>query len=366
MSFELHENVPLAPLTTFGVGGNARWLAPIRSEEDLLEALNWASSRSIPVFVLGGGSNLLVDDEGFPGLVLHMQITGIEPRSADLFNVGAGVLWDDFVSRVVSAGYAGVECLAGIPGSVGGTPVQNVGAYGQEVSEVIESVRAYDREQGTFVWLSAADCHFRYRESRFNIEEPSRFLVTRVTFRLQPNGQPNLRYADLRRHFGLDGSTAETPLPTVQQVAAAVREIRRSKGMLLVAGDPDVRSAGSFFKNAIVDAALLPQIAAAVGLDTAAVPNWPAGPGLLKLPAAWLLERAGFVKGFGAGPVGISTKHTLAVVNRGHATFADVAAFQQEITAAVQARFGVTLIREPVTMQVVEDRQSSVDGVSTL
>lgn len=341
----MREQVGLAGMTTFGVGGAARWFADIEDETDLWEAVRIAEEDlEVPIFVLGGGSNLLVPEEGFAGMVLRMKIGGIESYGDGCFDVGAGVVWDEFVSRVVSAGYAGVECMAGIPGSVGGTPVQNVGAYGQEVSETIESVRALDRQTGFFTELSREECRFRYRESRFNIDEPGRFIVTRVRFRLKAGGAPQLKYADLRKRF--EGQ----PTPSLAEVAAAVREIRRSKGMLLVEGDPDVRSAGSFFKNPVIDEALLPGVAAAAGFTPSEVPHWPAGAGRVKLPAAWLLEKAGFVKGFGGGPVGISTKHTLALVNRGGATFADVERFQADVVGKVQEKFGVRLVREPVKM----------------
>jgi UDP-N-acetylmuramate dehydrogenase len=299
--------------------------------------------------VLGGGSNLLVPDEGFDGLVIRMALKGVEDRGEGVFVVAAGEVWDEFVQRAVDANCAGIECMAGIPGSVGGTPVQNVGAYGQEVANVIVSVRAFDQALGAMVTLPHEGCNFRYRESRFNTDEPGRFVVTGVVFRLTPGGAPNLGYADLKKRF----SGAEAP--SLVEVAAAVREIRRGKGMLLVEGDPDTHSAGSFFKNPIVDAGLLVSIAAAAGVASEAVPHWAAGPGKIKLAAAWLLEGAGFVKGFADGAVGISSKHTLALINlggaRGGATFADVERFEQWIRAAVEAKFGVTLVREPVVMR---------------
>ncbi|MDE1154167.1 MAG: UDP-N-acetylmuramate dehydrogenase [Acidobacteriaceae bacterium] len=345
MALQVREDVLLAQLTTFGVGGAARWFAQATTEAEVADAVLWAQERQLPLFVLGGGSNLLVEDSGFPGLVLRMEIGGVEPLGAGRFEVGAGVVWDHFVTETVERGCAGVECLAGIPGSVGGTPVQNVGAYGQDVSETIEAVRVYDREQASFRWLQRSECRFRYRESRFNTEEPGRFIVVRVRFQLREHGSPELRYAELRKRF--DGQTN----PSLREVSAAVREIRRSKGMLLTEGDPDCHSAGSFFRNPVVAQERLQAIAAAAAVPVADVPHWPAGEGLLKLPAAWLLERAGFVKGFGEGPVGISRKHTLALVNRGGATFADVARFQQQIVERVHLVFGVELVREPVTLR---------------
>jgi UDP-N-acetylmuramate dehydrogenase len=352
----IQPDVPLAPLTTFGIGGNARWFAAARAEADVAEAVAWARERDLPLLVLGGGSNLLVRDAGFPGLVLHIQIEGITHAGDGLLEAGAGVPWDALVDHALGLGLAGIECLAGIPGSVGGTPVQNVGAYGQEVAETIEAVRAFDRQTAAFVELSRPACRFRYRASLFNTDEPGRYIVTRVRLRLRPGGAPTLKYADLQRRFsvpahtpeehGLGGPALAKAAPTLQQVSAAVREVRRSKGMLLVPGDPDSRSAGSFFKNPVVGPAVLQRIqASAPGLD---VPHWPAGDGLVKLPAAWLLEHAGFVKGYGTGPAGISSRHTLALVNRGRATCADIERLQDEIVAAVAQRFGVVLEREPV------------------
>jgi UDP-N-acetylmuramate dehydrogenase len=362
----IREQESLAEYTTFRIGGKARYFAIAESEGDVVEAVRFAVALDLPLFVLGGGSNLLVPDEGFEGVVLLMWIQGMTywvggmTDKDGFFDVGAGEEWDSLVAETVNVGCAGIECLAGIPGSVGGTPVQNVGAYGQEVSETIVSVRAFDRTDGEFVELANAECGFRYRESVFNTAERGRYIVTRVRFQLRPGGAPTLKYADLLRRFGenngksLDAKGAElagfreveqvtaSASPTLAEVAAAVREIRLGKGMLIVDGDPDSRSAGSFFKNPIVAVDVLERIPG--------VPHWPAGEGHVKLPAAWLLEQAGFVKGYGMGAVRISSKHTLALTNRGGATFADVAALQDEIVAGVEKRFGVRLEREPVVL----------------
>jgi UDP-N-acetylmuramate dehydrogenase len=340
---DIREAVSLAPYTTFGIGGPARYFAVASTEADIITAIGWARERSLPLFVLGGGSNLLVRDTGFPGLVLQIALHGIRHQGA-LFDVAAGEGWDAFVDHAVALGMAGIECLAGIPGSVGGTPVQNVGAYGQEVAQTIEQVRALDREAGEFVELSRAECRFRYRESLFNTDQPNRYIVTRVRFRLHRNGDPSLRYAELQRRF------ANQPLLSLAAVAAAVRELRRSKGMLLVPGDPDCRSAGSFFKNPIIPAQDLRSIATAAGVAPDAVPQWPAADHRIKLPAAWLLERAGFHKGYADGAAGLSSRHTLAVINRGNATCADIERLQNHIVAAVSAKFGLTLEREPVLL----------------
>lgn len=339
----IQENVALAPLTTFGVGGMARYFVEAADEADIREAVRWAEDREARLFVLGGGSNLLVPDEGFEGLVLRVAISGMVRQDCD-FDVGAGESWDDVVDIAVQHGCAGIECLAGIPGSAGGTPVQNVGAYGQEVSETIASVRAFDRQSSSFVDLSNAECRFRYRGSLFNTSERGRYIVTRVRFVLRPNGTATLRYADLQKRF------AGREAPALRDVADAVREIRRAKGMVIVEGDADTRSAGSFFKNPVVNTAQLARVAEAAGVGEAAVPHWPAGDNQVKLAAAWLLERAGFVKGYGAGRVRISSRHTLALTNRGGAAFADVMTLQDEIVRGVEAKFGVRLEREPVVL----------------
>lgn len=334
---EIREQVELAQYTTFGVGGPARWFVQARSEADVQASVEWAAERGVPSFVLGGGSNLLIRDEGFEGLILQMAIDGIERTGTD-FEVGAGVEWDRFVDATIEVGCSGVECLAGIPGTVGGTPVQNVGAYGQEVSSTVERVRVWDNELRKFAWLSNAECGFAYRESIFNTAEKGRYIVTSVVFRLG-QGAPTLKYAELAKK--LEGTN-----PSLREVAEMVRTIRRGKGMVIDAGDPDSRSAGSFFKNPIVSMEAVERVVAAAG----EVPKWAAGDGKWKLPAAWLLEHAGFVKGYGAGPVGISSKHTLALVNRGDATFADVMRMQEEIAAGVEQKFGVRLEREPVVL----------------
>jgi UDP-N-acetylmuramate dehydrogenase len=363
-SINIRENVPLAPFTTFKIGGLARNFAEITAESQLREALAYAEAQSLPVFVLGGGSNLLVPDEGYRGLVLHIQITGLTQSAAGVFAVGAGVPWEDFVDAALAANCAGIECLAGIPGSTGGTPVQNVGAYGQEVAETIAEVRAYDRRTSAIVDLPAASCNFRYRASLFNTDERNRYIVTRVTFKLRPGDAPTLKYADLQRHFAPHSVAGENAAaaPTLQEVAAAVRQIRRAKGMLIDADhdDANTRSAGSYFKNPIVPASVLDALAAAADVPSDNVPHWPAdqatngkaatGRELMKLPAAWLLEHAGFVKGYGIGAVGISTLHTLALVNRGHASFADLQRMEAEIVAGVQRKFAITLEREPVLL----------------
>jgi UDP-N-acetylmuramate dehydrogenase len=352
---EFLENVSLAPYTTFRIGGPARWFAEAASEADILDAVAFARRRDLPLFALGGGSNLLVSDAGFAGLVLRIALRGVHDSldrdsiggDRRVFRVGAGEAWDDLVSRAVALDCAGIECLAGIPGTVGGTPVQNVGAYGQEVSQTIRAVRALDLhsldlDALAFVEMGAEECGFAYRQSLFNTSAKGRFLVTRVDYALAPGGAPTLAYADLQRHFA-----GNAVAPSLAQVAEAVRAIRRSKGMFLVEGDPDCASAGSFFKNPVVDRAALARIEAAIPAGKP-VPRYPAPEGQVKLAAAWLLEQAGFAKGYGEGRAGISSRHTLALVNRGGATARDVLALSERIADRVYEQFGVRLEREPV------------------
>jgi UDP-N-acetylmuramate dehydrogenase len=347
LSIPIQKDVLLAPYTTFRIGGPARFFCEIASEADLLDAIEFARQRSLPTFVLGGGSNLLVSDSGFDGLVLHIAIDQpiqeIATGHIIDYTVTAGTDWNSFVLKVCEQGISGVECLAGIPGSVGGTPVQNVGAYGQEVADTITTVRALDLEANTFVDLSREQCGFAYRRSIFNTTHRNRYIVTAVTFRFDHKAKPNLTYADLKRHFA-----GETPNPL--DVYHAVRAIRHGKGMLIVEGEPDCRSAGSFFKNPIVPKSRLTSIAATLSLPPDKVPHWPADNGQIKLPAAWLLEHAGFPKGFTAGNAGISSRHTLALINRGNATAADIAHLRDTIQQQVKARFNIQLEQEPVQL----------------
>jgi len=335
---EFREHVPLAPYTTFKIGGPARWFAEASTETEIFEAIDFARKCSLPLFTLGGGSNLLVSDAGFSGLVLRIALKGIE-QDEDLFRVAAGEDWDSFVTHAVSQSYAGIECLAGIPGTLGGTPVQNVGAYGQEVSETIAAVRVFNLATLQFDDLSPEDCDFSYRRSIFNSKERGRYIVTRVDYSLKKEGHARVAYADLKKHF------AGAPEPSLTEVSAAVRNIRHQKGMLIVAGDPDCRSAGSFFKNPVISADHYSQI---VAKQSGEVPSYPAGEDRVKLPAAWLVEQAGFHKGFALGPAGISNRHTLALINRDDAKAADILALCDQIIAAVEREFSIRLEPEPV------------------
>jgi UDP-N-acetylmuramate dehydrogenase len=358
LALKFQEFIPLAPYTTLGIGGPARFFCEVQSEAEVVEAVQFAKDRKLPLFVLGGGSNLLVSDEGFDGLVMRVAVPVSRHERRDstsiLLEAGAGENWNDFVLYAVDHEYAGIECLAGIPGDVGGTPVQNVGAYGQEVAETIAQVRAYDLETGTFVDLDHQACHFGYRRSLFNAEARGRYIVIAVTYRLQPGGEPALRYADVKRHFATELDRGEKP--TLHQVYDAVRSIREQKGMLAGQGGPDGRSAGSFFKNPVVPSAMISQVALRAGCSAEEVPQYPAGEEMVKLPAAWLVERAGFHKGFAMSRVAISSRHTLALVNLGGATAAELIALRDTVRDAVQRKFEVELEQEPVMLGFASPR----------
>ena len=345
----LLENIPLAPLTTIHIGGSAKYFVDAKSVGEVQEAVGFARARDLPLFVLGGGSNLLIADSGWPGLVLKISLEGIDRRAAQdedgkvLFDAGAGESWDKFVSRAVMSNCAGIECLSGIPGSVGGTPVQNVGAYGQEVSETISSVQVLDLKDGQIRELCNEACGFSYRTSIFNTTERGRFIVLRVTYALIPEGKPRIAYADLKRQF----EGRDSP-PNLAETREAVRHIRAIKGMLIVPGDPDCQSAGSFFKNPVLSEEQhedLQNRAAARGLT---IPSYPALETHKKVSAAWLVEHSGFGKGFGSDRAGISSKHALAIVNRGGATAADIVALKEQIQQRVQEIWGIRLEPEPV------------------
>jgi len=342
----IQENVALAPLTTMGVGGPARYFVEATTTREVREAAEYADSRKLPLFVLGGGSNLIVSDRGWPGLVLKVAIRGINHRhghGAVYFDVGAGEGWDDFVAATVAHNCAGIECLSGIPGSVGGTPVQNVGAYGQEVAETIDALVALDLKTGKEQEFEKGDCGFSYRTSIFNNSERGRYVILRVTFALKHGWEPRIAYADLQKYFAHWKQT-----PTLSEVREAVRQIRASKSMLITPGDEDARSAGSFFRNPVLSAegfASLKRRATAKGLD---IPSYPALDAQHKVSAAWLVEHSGFSKGYTKGNVGISRKHALAIVNRGVAAASEVMTLKDEIQQAVQETWEVRLEPEPV------------------
>ena len=336
-------NVSLAPLGTLGVGGIARWFVRAERAEDVAAARRWCIEQNIPWFVLGGGSNVVIADTGFDGLVLQIGIMGTSTSRVGedvLITAGAGESWDGLVEAIVARGLAGVECLSGIPGTVGGTPIQNVGAYGQEVSSTIEKVTVYDCVDDTIRSLRASECGFAYRMSRFKAADEGRFVVCDVTFRLQP-GPATATYADVAAYL----KNSDISNPTASIVRDAVLTIRRSKGMVVEASDPDSRSVGSFFMNPIVTEADRERVAAIAGERP---PGFSMDDGRVKIPAAWLIERSGFHKGYVDGAVGISTKHPLALVNRGGATAADVVRLAGAVKRRVADRFTVWLRPEPI------------------
>lgn len=341
----LQTNVPLAPFTTLGVGGAARYFAAVESDVSLAEALAWAQAQAAPVWILGGGSNLVVADGGVAGLVVHMRMKGREasPDGAGhvLVTAAAGESWDDLVLWTTRQGLVGIECLSGIPGQVGSTPIQNVGAYGQEVGDVVQRVRAMDRQTGRTVDFSAAECRFGYRDSRFKSEEPDRYVVLSVSYRLKTQAAPEIRYAELGRQLAHAGMAE----PSAGQVREAVLALRRTKSMVLDSRDPNTRSAGSFFTNPLVTADMAERVAEIAG--DAKTPRFPQADGRVKLSAAWLIQHAGFEKGSRQGAVGLSSNHTLAIVCHEGATAQDVVALAHTLRRGVWERFGVTLVPEP-------------------
>ncbi len=332
----------LADHTTLRLGGPAEEWVRATSEDELVAAVRKADEAGRPLLLLGGGSNLVVADDGFPGTVVEIATTGVHAEGdtcgGAFVTVAAGEGWDELVARAVTEGWVGVEALSGIPGLVGATPIQNVGAYGQEVSDTIARVRTWDRVEGAFRTFAAADCDFGYRSSRFK-SDPTRFVVLSVTFQLRLGdlGAP-VRYAELARTLGVDLG-ARAPLA---EVRSAVLALRSGKGMVLDAADPDTWSAGSFFTNPFVAPEELPEGA----------PAWAQPDGRVKTSAAWLIEHAGFSKGYGldrgAGRVALSTKHTLALTNRGGASAAELLELAAEVRDGVRSRYGLTLVNEPV------------------
>lgn len=348
----LAEDVPLAPLTTLGVGGPARYLARCRDVADLGAALALARERGLMTFVLGGGSNLLVADRGFDGLVVTIEDRTLAFEDEDgtvLVRAGAGLVWDELVVAAVERGLGGVECLSGIPGRVGAAPIQNIGAYGQEVAEAIDAVHAVEARTGEERRFSAGECGFGYRWSRFKGEDRGRWAVVRVDLRLPRRETGAVRYRDLAQRF--DGRE-----PSLLEVRREVLEIRRSKSMVLEEDDPNRRSAGSFFLNPFVGEAEVEKVRRRLGAGEE-MPAWPAGGGRRKLSAAWLIERSGFGRGFSlpGGRAAVSSRHTLALVTREGARATDVVDLAVEIRRGVRAACGVTLTPEPVFVGFEDD-----------
>ncbi|AZS85653.1 UDP-N-acetylmuramate dehydrogenase [Streptomyces griseoviridis] len=347
---ELHD-APLAPLTTFRLGGPADRLVTATSDDEVIAAVREADDSGTPLLLIGGGSNLVVGDKGFAGTALVVATRGFT-LDGTLLELAAGEVWSDAVARTVEAGLAGVECLAGIPGSAGATPIQNVGAYGQEVSSTITEVVAYDRTTRERVTLTNEQCAFSYRHSRFKAD-PERYVVLRVRYRLEDAGglSAPLKYAETARALGVEPGD-RVPLDAARDT---VLKLRAGKGMVLDPEDHDTWSAGSFFTNPILTdtafAAFHARVRERLG-DGVLPPAYPAGEGHTKTSAAWLIDKAGFAKGYGTGPARISTKHTLALTNRGAATTEDLLALAREVVAGVHEAFGVTLVNEPVTVGV--------------
>ena len=346
MSFLIEKNVSLAEFTTFKIGGRAGFFASAGSETEVVEALQFAKQNNLNVFILGGGSNVLIADEGFDGLVLQIALKGISISRGDekivRVTAQAGEDWDEFVKLCVQKNLQGVECLSGIPGWVGGTPVQNVGAYGQEVSETIASVQCFDRESEKVIELTNAECKFAYRTSLFNTIERNRYIVLAATFALRTNGEPKIVYRDLQNYFG-------DRKPNLRETREAVIKIRAAKSMVIDPQDPNSRSAGSFFKNPIVTKEKFTEIEELAHLSgIEIVPFFTVDNNSVKIPAAWLIEKSGFHKGFQKETVGLSTNHTLAVVNLGNAKAADILALKDEIESKVKHCFQVELKPEPV------------------
>ena len=334
----------LSERTTLGVGGPARWFVEARSEADVRDAFAWADGRSLPVLVLGGGSNLVVSDAGFPGLALRVRVPGVtvEDNGDKLWvTVGSGEGWNAFVRHAVENQWAGVECLAGIPGQVGAAPVQNIGAYGQEIADTLVRVRVWDRVDKRVLSIPSTECRFGYRTSRFNTTDTGRYIILNVTLALVENGPALVKYPDLRRHF-----EKMRGRPNLREVFDAVRTIRARKGMLLSPEDPESRSAGSFFKNPALDVKQWAKLVEKAG--DLEVPAFSQKDGSRKIPAAWLIENSGIKRGDKHGNVRISKKHVLALVNPGGASAREVVDAARSIQAKVKETWGLRLVPEPV------------------
>ena len=340
----IQENIPLAGFTTFGVGGPAHRFVAVSTREEATRALVFASEQGIPFFVLGGGSNVLFSDSGFPGLVILNRIKGFSvarDNNSVLVTAGGGEDWPEFTDRCVAGGWQGIECLAGIPGTVGASPVQNIGAYGQEVAQTIVQVEALETATGNAVCLGKEQCGFGYRTSIFNSTDAGRHLITGVTFRLVPGGAPHMAYRELEER--LAGNSAST----LADVRDAVLAIREGKGLLIREWFETFKSAGSFFKNPVVTQEEYERVARIVEGDGGfANWAWPMESGAVKISAACLIQCAGFNRGHKKGAAGISPRHTLIMVNYGGAKAGEVIAFATEVRQRVFERFGVTLAPE--------------------
>jgi UDP-N-acetylmuramate dehydrogenase len=342
---KVEEGRPLAALTSMGVGGRAQYYAVVESVEELCQALKWSRSRSLPMWVLSGGSNLVVADEGLSGLVVDLRLRGISydvGQNAVQMTAAAGEDWDSLVSETVARGYSGLECLSGIPGRVGATPIQNVGAYGQDVSQTISHVEVFDRETGDITQVEAVDCDFGYRSSRFKGPQSRRFVIVSVCFRLQLSPPSIPSHLELRQQL-----RAQTPsAPTVSDIRQAVLYLRRAKSMVLDPSDPCSRGCGSFFVNPVVSSDIAASIRDRFASES--VPVYPQSYGCSKIAAAWLIEKAGFQRGYRDGNVGLSVRHSLAVVAYPDAEARDVVRLARRIQETVEQKFAVVLVPEPV------------------
>jgi UDP-N-acetylmuramate dehydrogenase len=348
------ENFPLGDLTTFKIGGPARYFASITCEEQLAEAMTFARESGSALFVLGGGSNILVSDEGFPGLVIHNRLAGFAHRfdgGSVYVTAGAGEDWDGIVRRCVEEGWQGLECLSGVPGTAGAAPVQNIGAYGQSAGSVISEVRALDTHTGEAVFFTGEECGFGYRRSIFNSTAAGRYIITAVTFRLVPGGVPVSSYHALERQLREAGELS------LLKVREAVFAVRNAKGLLVLNGYDIFRSAGSFFKNPVIQPELYEEIKKTVA-DAGGCENWawPQTSGEIKVSAACLIQCAGFVRGLRRGAVGISPRHTLIIINHRDAKAGEVIAFAREIREKVLGKFHITIQPEVQFVGFSNDR----------
>ncbi|MDP3274741.1 MAG: UDP-N-acetylmuramate dehydrogenase [Deltaproteobacteria bacterium] len=359
-SFVVQHDVALARLSTLELGGSARYFAEITDEVALFEALTWAQVQGVAVALIAGGSNVIVPDEGFDGLVMHMATRGERVDLSDHLQdkvrvtVAAGEVWDDFVARCVARGWAGIECLSGIPGSVGATPIQNVGAYGQEVSQRITELRVWSPSEQIIKQIDASACEFAYRDSALKRGVLAGCIVLSVTFELTRDGAPTVRYAELAQALAARGLSE----PTLADVRALVISLRQSKSMVIREDDPNRRSVGSFFTNPIVSpekAAQVSMRALSRGLATTErpMPQWLAAQEQVKLSAAWLIERAGCARGERVGSMGLSSKHTLAIVHHGGGSTAELLAFASTVVSRVSDAWGIELDREPVLLRAL-------------
>ena len=354
-SISIQCDVLLSPFTTIGLGGKAKYFVSCQTVDHVREALRFAREQNLRVHIHGSGSNVVFPDEGFGGLVMRIELKGtfFDEGEPERVTAAAGEAWDAFVQQCIARHLGGIECLSGIPGLVGATPIQNVGAYGQEVRDTITSVKVIDRRTLESVEFSNSECYFRYRRSRFKSPDFDRYVITEVTFRLRNNGRPDIRYPELQKFIA--SSTDVQSLPDGEPVLRAAREavltLRRRKSMVIDPGDPHSRSVGSFFMNPILSTDQFAELQARwkspVGGN--AIPNFPSGDGV-KIPAAWLVENAGFHKGYRSGSVGVSQNHSLALVNY-NGTSRELLDLAVRIQTAVHDRFGVMLEQEPVIVR---------------